>query len=45
MLLTDITVHIFDFISFCCCGRELKNVCDMIDMLALVSNSAVVTCC
>ena len=34
--------QLFSFNSFGFCGKELKNFCDMTDMLALLSDSAAV---
>ena len=42
MSLADVKVHVFDDGSYGCCGREMKNFCDMTDMLAPVSNSTIV---
>ena len=38
------SVNVFDISSFSC-GRESENFCDMTDIFAPVSNSAVVACC
>ena len=43
--LAGVTVHICSVSNFGFCGRELKSVCDMADMLAPVLNSAVVAHC
>ena len=43
--LADVTVCVFDFRSFGFCSRELKNFCDMTDMLVPMLNSAAVIHC
>ena len=41
----EMTVHVFDLSSFSFCDKVSKNFCEMTDMLAPVSNSAVVVYC
>ena len=45
MSLADVNLHSFGFSSFSFCGNELKNICDITDTLAPVSNSSVVVHC